>query len=233
MTGTNTALNPVMWSLVYEMRISLIFPLLMILCRDTRRALIATVIILVGSTKMLVALGQTGPWGSSFWITFLWTVRMIPYFIVGILLSKHSENIRQLIQRVPERMRIALVVVPLIIFTIPHIYLYSRNDALYDIGAAMVIVLALDIPSISAILDRAALQWLGRISYSVYWIHTPILFAMFYALLGRAPVGLIVVAVIVTALIAGTLMHRFVEVPAIKLGRRIAQGARGTMRAAL
>jgi len=223
MTGTNNSLDPVMWSLVYEMRISLVFPLLMILCRDTRVALLAAAVMLVGSTKILVALGQSGPWGSNFWITFLWTVRMIPYFIIGILLSKHADNIHQCIQHVPEQMRIAIIAVPIIIFTIPHSYLYNRMDVLYDIGAATVIVMALEIPSVSAMLNRSVLQWLGRISYSLYLIHTPILYVTFYALLGRVPFLFIVLTVIAISLGMATLMYRFVEVPAIKLGQRIAR----------
>jgi peptidoglycan/LPS O-acetylase OafA/YrhL len=163
------------------------------------------------------------PWGAdNFWVTILWTVRIVPYFVLGILLSKHSENIRRLLHRVPGRIRIALIAVPLYIFTIPHHgYLSIRRDALYDFGAAMVIVLALDIPSISAMLNRTVLQWLGRISHSLYLIHTPILLLIFYAFLGRVPFSFIAAAAIVASLTIATLMHRFVEMPAIKLGQRV------------
>ena len=56
----------------------------------------------------------------------------------------------------------------------------------------------------------------------------PILCAMAYTLHGRAPVWVIVAAVIVVSLTAATLMHRFVEVPAIKLGQRVARSTRTT-----
>jgi peptidoglycan/LPS O-acetylase OafA/YrhL len=153
----------------------------------------------------------------------------VPYFVFGILLSKHSENIRWLIHRVPARMFIALMAVPILILTIPHGgYLSLRRDALYDIGMPMVIVLALEAPSISAVLNRAVPQWLGRISYSVYLMHTPVLVVMFHALLGHVSLWLIVSAGIVGSLTTATLMHRFVEVPAIKLGQRVARGGRST-----
>jgi peptidoglycan/LPS O-acetylase OafA/YrhL len=219
-----------MWTLVHEMRISLIFPLLIILCRDTRLALVTVAFMLVASTRILVGLGESAPWTvDNFWITIIWTIRFVPYFVFGILLSKHSENIRWLIHRVPARMFIALMAVPILILTIPHGgYLSLRRDALYDIGMPMVIVLALEAPSISAVLNRAVPQWLGRISYSVYLMHTPVLVVMFHALLGHVSLWLIVSAGIVGSLTTATLMHRFVEVPAIKLGQRVARGGRST-----
>ena len=232
MTGTQqgVALDGPVWSLVHEMRISLIFPLLILLCRDTRLALVAAAIMLVVSTRTLLALDQGNAWAvKKFWVTILWTVRIVPYFVYGILLSKHSDNIRRFMQRVPAPIRIALLAVPIIGFTISnHYYLSIRRDALYDISAAIVVVWALNIPSITAILNRAVPQWLGRISYSLYLIHWPILCAMAYALHGRVPLWFIIVAVIVASLIAATLMHRFVEVPAIKLGQRVARGTRAT-----
>jgi peptidoglycan/LPS O-acetylase OafA/YrhL len=229
-TKQDIALNFPMWTLVHEMRISLIFPLLIILCRDTRPALVTVAFMLVASTRILVALGQSAPWTvDNFWITVIWTIRFVPYFVFGILLSKHSENTRWLIHRVPARMFIAFMAVPIIILTIPHGgYLSLRRDALYDIGMPMVIVLALEAPSISAMLDRAVPQWLGRISYSVYLIHTPVLLVMFHALLGHVPLWHIVLAGIVASLTTATLMHHFVEVPAIKLGQRVARGGRST-----
>lgn len=232
MTGTHKdmALDAPMWTLIHEMRVSAIFPLLILLSRDTRLAFVAAAIMLVASTRLLFTVGQTAPWNvEDFWITLLWTMRILPYFVLGILLTKHSDSIRQFIGRVPTPIRIALLAVPIMIFTISHRgFMSIRRDALYDIGAAMVVVFALDIPSIASILNRAVLQWLGRISYSVYLIHVPILVVMVHAFIGRVPLWLIILAAIVLALGTATLLHRFVEVPAMKLGKRVAAGGRAT-----
>jgi peptidoglycan/LPS O-acetylase OafA/YrhL len=234
MTGMkqDIALDPVMWSLVYEMRISLIFPVLMILCWDTRLALLVTAVTLAGSTTILAAFPEAAhPTAiKNFWFTILWTVRIAPYFMVGILLSHHSEAIRRVIRYIPARIRLTLMAVPIVIFTIPHHFLSVRSGSLYVIGAAMVIVLAVEIPSISAILHRAPIPWLGRISYSLYLIHLPILLALFYTLSGNVPSVFIIIAVLITSLIMATLMHHFVEVPAIKLGQRVARSPRSTAR---
>jgi peptidoglycan/LPS O-acetylase OafA/YrhL len=227
-TRSDISLNSPIWTLVYEMRVSLIFPLLMILCRDTRLALVAAAIMLLVSTRILVQLGETVPWTvNNFWITVLWTVRVVPYFLLGILLSKHSDNIRRFTHWVSPPNRIALLAASMIIFTIQYRgFMSIRGDVLYDIGAAVVVVLALDMPSIIAVLNRAVLQWLGQLSYSVYLIHTPIIVVMFHAFIGRAPLWFIFVAGIVATLTTAALMHRFVELPAIKLGQRVARAGK-------
>jgi peptidoglycan/LPS O-acetylase OafA/YrhL len=224
-TQPDIALDSPLWTLIYEMRVSLIFPLLIILCRDTRLALPVAAIMLVASTRLLVALGSVAPWKvDTFWITILWTVRMIPYFMFGILLSKHSDEVRKFTQRVPVPIRIALLVVPIVTFTIEHRgYLSIRRDTLYDISAAMVVVLALDTPQITAMLNRVVLQWLGRISYSVYLIHTPVVVLVFHALIGRTTLWSIVLAATGVTLATATLTYRFVEMPAIRLGQRAAR----------
>lgn len=225
-TEPHMTLNSVMWSLVYEMRVSVIFPLLIILCRDTRIAVVIGALLLFACTKGLVALGETGPWAvKSFWVTVLWTARIVPYFLCGILLNKHSEQIRHVLAHIPWRVRPALIAVPIIIFMTEAdkpFYLSARNDTLYVLGAAMVIVLAIEIPKLRVMLEGAVTQWLGRISYSVYLIHLPILLMIFHVMLGHAPVWFIVLAAIVASLATATLMHTLVEVPAIRLGRQFA-----------
>ena len=51
----------------------------------------------------------------------------------------------------------------------------------------------------------------------------PIFVVIVHAFIGRAPLWLIVLAGIVVALVTATLMHRFIEIPAINLGKRFAR----------
>lgn len=229
MLGTRPGmrLNPVIWSLVYEMRISIIFPMLMLLCGRTRIALAVALIMLVASTKALAALGQdTYPtFAGNVWITFLWTGQIAPYFITGILLSKHQGEIAALWERLPKIARVAIVAAPLAIFSTKQSFTYAKEDALYGLGAALTIVAALHAPRLRAFLNRGIPQWLGRISYSTYLIHLPILLALGPLLFGRLPFGIVVAIVVGVSLAAATLMHRLIEVPAIRLGQRLTRRA--------
>ena len=226
MIGTERymSLDSPMWTLVCEMRVAAVFPLLVILCRDTRIALAAAVFITVASTRCLVGFETTAPWSSSsLWISLLWTVRVLPYFVIGILLSKHSAQFSLLLGHLPANARVVLLAVPLVALWVGHRgYLSIRRDVLFDVGMAVALVLALNLPRLSAILNGRILQWLGRISYSLYLVHTPVLVFVFHALSGRAPIWVIIVAVITASSITAIIMHRLIEVPAIDLGRRFA-----------
>jgi peptidoglycan/LPS O-acetylase OafA/YrhL len=227
-TGHNVKLDVAMWSLVYEMRISLIFPLLILLCRNTRTAFVSAVIMLVVSTRILVAKGDMSPFTvEPFWVTLIWTVRVMPYFIFGILLSKHAASIKERMDGLP--WKAWLLLVPLAIFLIPHGgYLSIRRDTIYDIAAALLILLALDAPAVTRALNHRALQWLGRISYSLYLVHVPILTALFSRMAGQ-PIWLFAITGIAASLLAASVMHSLVELPAIRLGqRRVVRAVRST-----
>ena len=223
-TEQDMTLSPIMWTLIYEMRISLLFPLLVILCRDTRVAIIVALAMLVGCTKVIVALGEPihPSHAQNFGITVLWTIRIMPYFITGILLSKHREQIHRLWNRMPTIARFGFLAAPFVILvTIHHDFFVSKTDALYDLGAAILVVAAIEVPGLQAFLNEKIPQWLGRISYSTYLIHPPILLVVTPILVGVLPFIFVASAVMAASLAAATLMYVLVEASAIKLGQRL------------
>jgi peptidoglycan/LPS O-acetylase OafA/YrhL len=52
-TAANIKLNPVMWSLIYEMRISLLFPLLIMCCKNSTFAIVGALSVLATSDYAL------------------------------------------------------------------------------------------------------------------------------------------------------------------------------------
>ncbi|MDX2028948.1 MAG: acyltransferase [Alphaproteobacteria bacterium] len=225
MVGTEKtmSLNTVMWSLVYEMRISIIFPLLMLLCRSTKKAVIAGIILYVVATGLLLVSGQTDHWlvrTDSFLITWVITARFIPFFMAGILISKHAREIHGYMRKLSAPKRYALLLIPLLMFPIPHSH-YA--DVLYGVGAVVLVILAVEAAQIRKLLEAKALVWLGHISYSLYLLHLPILILLFRELLGILPYGAVVLVVLAASLTASALMNRFVEMPAMALGRKLAK----------
>jgi peptidoglycan/LPS O-acetylase OafA/YrhL len=220
-TDQDIQLNPAFWTLVYEMRISLLFPLLILLCRDSRIGLVGGLVLLKLSAKALSEHQHHPAHAESFGITLLWTAQIIPYFLTGILLSKHREQLHRLSERIPKALAVALFVIPAFAFMVQGNFVLAKIDALYAFGAAVLIMLAVENAGFRAFLNHRLPQWLGRISYSTYLIHLPLMLAVTPALLGLTPPIIAAAVLIGLSLAAATLMHVLVEVPAIKLGRRL------------
>jgi peptidoglycan/LPS O-acetylase OafA/YrhL len=224
MTGTNPdiRLNPSLWTLVYEMRISLLFPLLMLLCRDSRIALVGGLVLLKLSTKGLSCDQCHHPaHAETIGVTLLWTVQIVPYFITGILLSKHRKQLHRLYERIPNALAVALFLIPALAFIVTPDFVFAKRDALYAFGAAVLIILAVENAGFRGFLDHRIPQWLGRISYSTYLIHLPLMLAAAPLLLGWMPPAVATAVLFGLSLAAGTLMHAVVEAPAINLGHRL------------
>ena len=63
---------------------------------------------------------------------------------------------------------------------------------------------------------------LGRISYSLYLTHAVILLALLHLLDGRIPMSAIIALMWIVAVPVAALSYRWVELPAIGLGKRVA-----------
>lgn len=221
MTGTikGVNLNVVIWSLVYEMRISLIFPLLVLLCRNTRIASLTAFLLVISTARTLVYLNHLSPFSEPyFWVTWIWMLRVIPYFIVGILLEKHAHLISKRLKKLPQW----VIIFPLLGLFISHNgYNSIRGDLIYITACSLIIICSINFNKISGFLDKGLFQWLGKVSYSLYLIHFPILSFLFDRSIG--PVWLISGLGIAFSLLSATIMHELVEIPAIRLGHRVAQ----------
>ena len=75
-------------------------------------------------------------------------------------------------------------------------------------------------------LDSTLPRWLGRVSYSLYLVHLPIFLALYPVLAGRVPFPAAALLLIVASLAAAAVMHRLVEAPATRLGRRLTRPVR-------
>jgi peptidoglycan/LPS O-acetylase OafA/YrhL len=65
------------------------------------------------------------------------------------------------------------------------------------------------------------MQYLGRISFSLYLVHAIVLLALLHLFAGRVPVGVLLVALWPLAIGLATLGERYIERPSVVLGRRL------------
>jgi peptidoglycan/LPS O-acetylase OafA/YrhL len=95
--------------------------------------------------------------------------------------------------------------------------------SLVGMGAVGVILCAIGFGGFENFLNHRSNQFLGRISFSLYLIHVPIVATLAFTL-GDAQWWLVGIIGLPLSLAAATLFHRYVEVPSQRLAHRV--GAR-------
>jgi len=220
-------LDPVVWSLTIEMRVSLVFPLLVLLAYKAG----ARTTLAVGAGIGVVGYGmqQVGI-AADLGRTLVY----VPVFLVGILLAQHREAVRAVTRRIAGRVGMTTILAAgLLLYSWPWwalpqfslLHAGPPDDWATTAGAACFIAVALAAPRFQAALERPVTVWLGRISYSLYLIHAVVLLSLLHALAGRVPVPLVWGATVAISLGLSDLSYRFIERPSIQLGRRLTRHA--------
>jgi len=216
--------DPPVWSLVHEMRISLIFPLLALVCfRFGWRSTLAVPPLLLGAWVGLVL----SRWN---WVVDLsTTVPYVALFVIGILVASDRERVVRFTARLHPIVVGFTALVALLLYTYPFwfqtgsslLHLWVIDTTFITLGATYFIVLALSIPRLAGWLTAAPLRWLGRISYSLYLTHVLVLLGIVHALSGVLALPVLLLIGVIGSLVAADLFYRAVERPSLLLGRRL------------
>jgi len=222
--GGALSLDSPAWTLVHEMRISLVLPLLALLALRSARGAIALSV--CASAAALYAINTIHMSGLA--SSLLATVAFTPMFVLGIGLAKRLEQAMTKLGLLGSWPRAALwllalgglAIVPtgttdLAVWPIPLLL------AVCGLAAALLMMLSISGKGAAKVLDTKLPRFLGRISYSLYLIHVVMIEAVGRMLHGvLPPVASILVAVALSVILAD-LCQRWVETPATDLGRRL------------
>jgi peptidoglycan/LPS O-acetylase OafA/YrhL len=221
----NGTYDPVIWSLVYEMRISLVFPLLVLLLR-----LGAWWRVLGAAAALSVAelVAERLPfWSGSEDLPM--TLHYAGFFVLGMLLARDMPKLQALYARFSFRTKALLWVLAVACYThqawllphsrLQHIPLY--RDGLTAVGVSLFIVFALSASRFSTWLGSRPLVFLGKTSYSVYLYHAVILLSLVHLFYGKVPLVLLWLGTVLLTLGVATLSYHLIEVPSIRLGKAV------------
>jgi peptidoglycan/LPS O-acetylase OafA/YrhL len=226
--GDNYIDTPV-WSLVVEMHISLLFPLLMLALMQSEGLTLA----------MAFALALLGDWGVQqdpgnhihpFLTSFATSASFLWLFVVGALMARHRQALTAAIARVPVTLQIAVLAAGLV--ALNSIWQFGAGERyrfLEQAGAIIVVASSATMGWLQRLLDVAPLRWLGKISYSLYLIHFVVLFTVLYAFRPEVTLLRIVIAVPILSIAAAALLYRFVEAPSIAWGHRVSEAQKRRM----
>jgi peptidoglycan/LPS O-acetylase OafA/YrhL len=228
-TEGSHGLDGVDWSLVHEMRISLIFPLLLIWVTRFRWlsviALLALSIICTETSFFRKGIILTGFQEATVPETILDTSYFLVFFAAGACLSLEHRKIAEVVSRLPTSVKGLLFLLAAFAFLKTDADIHSPSGCLVDylrgVGATVLIALSLGVDGFRNALKHRLSIWLGRISYSLYLVHLPILYAVDQLAFGL-PIGWISVVVIVLSFVGAMLLSELVEFPSIGIGKRLA-----------
>lgn len=219
------SLNTPMWTLHYELRISLILPFMVLLAAFGSHVLLAATI--AGVLACLVEMKFLGTGA-------LTTLLFLPHFTFGVLIARHRDALAGGIARLGRVAKGCLW--GLCYLLLNFRWLVQAPGLVWDIvsglGGALLIALVLGSRRAQSVLCSRPLPQLGAISYSLYLVHVPVLLAGLYLAPVQVPAWLVAVVSPVASVLLAIVLYRLVERPAIVLSRRTAEWLEGRRRAA-
>ncbi|MBN2035298.1 MAG: acyltransferase [Chitinispirillaceae bacterium] len=215
--------NPV-WSLIHEMRISLLFPLLFLFVLRVKPMFsILACFVLTG----VAILNEVFGWETSKgWQTgYFYTLQVTSFFIVGILLARYKDHAVRWYRALKKWKKIMLLIVSCLLFRysmelwLANIKLGLMWDYGSVVGACGLMVIALGSVKAATLLRKPGFKFFGNISYSMYLNHITMLYLSFFLLYGTIPVPVILLVYIVLVIVFSSITWKAIELPSIALGR--------------
>ncbi|HEY2132038.1 MAG TPA: acyltransferase [Acetobacteraceae bacterium] len=219
-------MNEAVWSLVWEVRVAFIFPLLILpAVRWRNTGIAATLMALFVSTYIArhlfsqrLELLLNAPENIFYFAQ---------YFLFGIAISLNRARISQWGRRWKGWLGVGAVTMGCLICWLPW---PVQHDRLVGVGAAIILAGILGSDRVQGWLTNKPLLWLGRQSYSLYLIHVPLLMVVVIAFGGAVPL-VAFCAVVPAIILCAELFRRWVEMPSVALAQRLTGYARPVHRA--
>ncbi|MFC4637071.1 acyltransferase family protein [Deinococcus hohokamensis] len=218
----------VLWSLVQEMQISLIFPLLYAaILRFKPSAIVAGGLglsVLANAAALILA--HAAPSLAYLLTPYLDSLHYLMFFAIGALMARHNAALGRWYGRLSVWSKLLLLAGGLASYTYSHLLMIhfgiaSRiGDLLILPGAFMLVLLFSHSRRVIRLARHTAPQFLGRISYSLYLYHGVVLLAFVFGLSGHLPLGALLLLAGLSILPVSTLAYHLVERPSILWSRQ-------------
>jgi peptidoglycan/LPS O-acetylase OafA/YrhL len=214
-----SAINPVLWTLQWEVWYSALLPLYLLAGWLTRRRPWLALLLGLAAAIFISQASQDGP------------DHYLPMFLLGTLMAFHYRALGTLAARVFRRREVRwaapLVCIGLLTASwwLAGGYAGPRagtGKAVATVGAAMALALALYLPAFHRLLSSRPAHWFGVRAFSIYLVHEPIIVTIGFLAKGAAPSLWLTLGVAVPlGVIGGDLFYRAVEGPAHNLSRQV------------
>ncbi|MDN4645519.1 acyltransferase family protein [Arthrobacter sp. PsM3] len=205
-----STINTPLWSLKWEVLFSLLLPVYIFIALRWRRLWYVK----IGLALLLAVVGALQHLD---WLSYL------PIFAIGAVLGAERERIRELTQSWPRFVWFFVAAAGLFLANAEWIspeQPIRGVEAVVTAGATLIVLLFVSCRSAKRLGDTAIAQWLGRVSFSLYLVHLPIILAG-VTLLRSVSLPLALAVSVAAAFVIAELFYRYVEQPAHRLSMAV------------
>lgn len=203
------SLNVAAWSLYYEIWLSLLFPILLwLICRTNYRFSIVTLVLISLTSYWFYRHGEflDNQWQSILYYSW--------YFILGMLLYKFYPKLENCVNSWTLCVGLACYFSNYILYG--QIANRLTHEVIIAIGSGLIILNAIHNSHVKKCLNWSLFKFYGKISYSFYLLHLPILYTLSYLLLKNHSLFLVKLLTFIIIPFAAYVSYNLIELPCIK-----------------
>ena len=201
-----STINTPLWSLKWEVLFSLLLPVYVLFALRWRRIWYLK----IAAAFLLTVVGAVQ---DQDWLSYL------PIFAIGAVLGVERDRIRELTRSWPRGIWVIVAALGLFLANAEWVgreQPIESVEAVVTLGATLIVLLFVCCGSAKRLGDSAVAQWLGRVSFSLYLVHLPILLAGI-SLMRSVPLPAALAVSVAVAFGVAELFFRYVERPAHRL----------------
>jgi peptidoglycan/LPS O-acetylase OafA/YrhL len=214
-----STINTPLWSLKWEVAFSLLLPAYILIALRWRRFWPVKI-------ALALLLAAVGAVQDIEWLSYL------PIFLIGAVLGVERERLGELTRRWPRFVWFFVAAAGLFMANAEWISPekpITGVRAVVTVGAMLLVLLFVFCASAARLGNTAVAQWLGRVSFSLYLVHLPIILAG-VTLLRTVSLPLALAVSVAASLVVAELFFRYVEQPSHRLstaaGRAVGRRSR-------
>jgi peptidoglycan/LPS O-acetylase OafA/YrhL len=237
--GHHYTINGVTHTLIWEIRESLLFPLLIVpICRWGVRGAVAVwgcLAALIVSLQLIG--GNVAQMGELLTLThhsglitrvafeLQWTAYYAGFFVIGGLIAARIPRIRQFFSGAGAWLSFLLLLSGLLIFQGHWSHWPIAQEYMVAFGSVLILCAALAPGRIETMLLKRFPRYLGRISFSLYLVHVPVILMLTILTHGALSLPLLIAIVVPVSIALAAAFERTVTAPSASLGHRLAQAS--------
>jgi peptidoglycan/LPS O-acetylase OafA/YrhL len=243
--GHHATINGVTHTLIWEIRVSLLFPLIIVpIYRwGVRGALAVLAFLLALIVGLQLLYGDIGAVGNLLIgrpnqsllnkgaFELQWTAYYACFFVFGSLLAARLREIRLFFSRAGSWLGFVLLGSGLLVFQGHWSQWHAVQEFMVAVGSVLILCAALAPGGVEKMLLKRFPRYLGKLSFSLYLVHLPVILALTIFTHGALSLPLLILIVVPVSIALADVFDRLVTAPSATLGHRLTQ-ARGDSRLA-